>query len=410
MEKILNLTAGYVLVSIVGEQTERFLNLCKGRNIHVRKIIRQEDGSLLAVFSVKDFFKLRPIRSKTKVHIRILKKYGLPFFFLRSKKRMAFFLGILACICLMLLLSGRIWNIHIEGNEANSTPEILNFLAREGIVHGIAKNKVDCSQIAAMVRKNYPEITWVSARMEGTRLILTIQEGTRPQEVMDEEESPCNITADIEGTIVKMITRKGTPLKKPGDVCQKGDILVLGRLDYRNDSQEVYRYEYVHADADIYVQHEISYYHELPLVYEEQVYTGKEKKGFFLKIGNWQFQFAGRAKEGWNRLVTEKVLRITENFVLPVSFGNITSKEYRLQEKTYSEEKAKSRAIEILHLYEEKLIEKGVQISANNVKIEIDHTTCISRGTFQVIEKIGEETPVKIQEEPQNDLLGTDGQ
>ena len=143
----------------------------------MRKIVRQEDGRLLAVFSVKDFFRLRPIRSKTKVHICILKKYGLPFFFSRNKKRKAFFLGILICFCLVFFLSGRIWNIHIEGNEKNTTPEILRFLAQEGIVHGIAKNKVDCSQIAAMVRKNYPEITWVSARMEGTRLILTIQEG-----------------------------------------------------------------------------------------------------------------------------------------------------------------------------------------------------------------------------------------
>ncbi len=408
MERILSLISGYVLVSIYGEQSERFLNLCKGRNIHMRKIIRQEDGRLLAVFSVKDFFRLRPIRSKTKVHICILKKYGLPFFFLRNKKRKAFFLGILICFCLVFFLSGRIWNIHIEGNEKNTTPEILRFLAQEGIVHGIAKNKVDCSQIAAMVRKNYPEITWVSARMEGTRLILTIQEGIQQQELREEEEEPCSIAADVEGTIVKMITRAGFPLVKPGDVCKEGDILVLGRLDYRNDSQEVYRYEYVHADADIYVKHEISYYHELPLTYEEPVYTGEKRKGVFVKFGKWYLQFGGKVREGWNRLATEKVLRITENFVLPVSFGTISSEEYQIQEKTYTPEEAQSRAAEILYLYEERLIEKGMQISANNVKIEIDHMTCISRGTFEVIEKIGKEIPVAIQEEPGKNLSKTE--
>ena len=36
--------------------------------------------------------------------------------------------------------------------------------------------------------------------------------------------------------------------------------------------------------------------------------------------------------------------------------------------------------------------------------------TCISRGTLLVVEKTGIETPVQIQEQPQADLLGLDGQ
>ena len=51
-------------------------------------------------------------------------------------------------------------------------------------------------------------------------------------------------------------------------------------------------------------------------------------------------------------------------------------------------------------VYAEKLIEKGVQISENNVKIEIDHKTCVSKGFLEIIEKIGEETPVEIPEQP----------
>lgn len=44
-------------------------------------------------------------------------------------------------------------------------------------------------------------------------------------------------------------------------------------------------------------------------------------------------------------------------------------------------------------------MEKGVQISANNVKIEVDHKTCISSGTLEIIEKIGRDTPVEILED-----------
>ena len=74
--------------------------------------------------------------------------------------------------------------------------------------------------------------------------------------------------------------------------------------------------------------------------------------------------------------------------------------EYTLKKETLTEQAAKKQAIQKLYIYEEKLIQKGVQISANNVKIEIDHKTCVSKGFLEIIEKIGEETPVEIPEPP----------
>ena len=62
-----------------------------------------------------------------------------------------------------------------------------------------------------------------------------------------------------------MIVRRGIPVKKPGDSCKKGELLVSGELHIMNDSQEVLRKEYVHADADILFPDQISYYQEFPL-------------------------------------------------------------------------------------------------------------------------------------------------
>lgn len=39
------------------------------------------------------------------------------------------------------------------------------------------KEGLSCSEIAAEIRKKYPDITWVSAKLEGTRLLLTVREG-----------------------------------------------------------------------------------------------------------------------------------------------------------------------------------------------------------------------------------------
>lgn len=409
MERIFRFIAGYILIAVEGKQTERFLNLCRAKGIVIRKITYQGEGKFYAVISAKNFLKLGSVHKKTKVHIHILEKHGLPFFFLKCQKRKAFFLGIFLCAGIIFVLSGRIWNIHIEGNQKNSTPEILNFLSSQGICHGIAKKEVNCSQIAALVRENYPEITWVSAKMEGTRLILTIQEGILAKENEDDKE-PCNILAEIDGTIVKMITRNGIPQTGVGEICKKGDILVLGRLDYKNDSQEIYQYEYVHADADIFVQHEISYYEEFPLLYETQIPTGKEQKGFYIKLGSFYMQFGGGEKKDLNCLTEEYPLHVTENFFLPVSFGRIRTWKSQIQKREYTQEEAKSLAIEKLHTYEKNLIEKGVQISANNVKIEVDHKSCVSRGTLLVIEKTGKDVPVQIQPTPRLEQAETEGQ
>lgn len=402
MEKFLRFLSGYVHITIEGEQLERFLNLCRGRGISIRQVKYAGENMLTAIISVEDFFKLGPIRSKTRVHIHIREKHGLPFFFFRNQKRKAFFAGAFASICILAILSSHIWNIHIQGNVINSTPEILSFLEGEGITHGISKNKVNCSEIAAMVRKKYPDITWVSAKMEGTRLILTVQEGQTKEDIKETGEA-CSITADMEGEIVKMVTRSGTPRVKIGDVCQPGDILVLGRVDITNDSQEVVRHEYVHADADIYIRHEVAYYQEFPLSYQKETPTGKVQTSYYLKAGEWYLGTGAEARKGYKTAVEEIPWRITENFTLPFIWGKVTRTQYKTEKAVYSEEEAKELAVRMLYRYEEKLMKTGIEISENKVKIEVNETLCISRGSLTVIEKTGKETPVTVDEIPEPD-------
>ena len=131
MKKYAGFRNGYVRVRIYGEQTERFLNLCRAHEIRISDLRRESELSLTGCLQIRDFFRLAPIHRKTKVKIHILEKHGLPFFFYRSKKRKAFFLGLLLCAGLLLFLSGRLWEIDVEGNVRNSTPEILDFLEQQ---------------------------------------------------------------------------------------------------------------------------------------------------------------------------------------------------------------------------------------------------------------------------------------
>lgn len=395
MRNFLPYLNGFIKIRIHGGQTERFLNLCMSRGIILWDLSGASDGSYSCFLSTRHFFLLAPARRKTKVQIHILEKHGLPFFFANSKNKKAFFAGILLCGILLFVLSGRIWNIHIEGNRINTTPEILKFLEKQGISHGIPKKQVNCSSVASQIRERYPETAWVSAKIQGTRLIITVKEGNYQTIRSESEPVPCSICAEGEGKIVKMITRSGVPLKKIGDTCKKGDILVLGRLELKNDAQEVFRYEYVHADADIYIKRKLPYYAELPMEYEKEIFFEKEKKGGFIKAGSLYLEWGAKPQKGWKRMTEEHPLRFTENFELPLSVGSVTLRQYKKKSVLRKEDEAKAEAFRILQKYEKKLMEKGVQIFANNVKIEVDHKNCISSGTLEIIEKIGKEVPVE---------------
>lgn len=386
--KFLKLIYGYVIILVRGENLERFLNLCKSRKVYMEKIRYREDGQLMAQMQAADFFRLRPLRNKTGVHIQIIQKRGMPFFFLRNKKRKAFFTGMILGGILIFFLTGRIWNIHIEGNVRNSTGEILDFLDTQDINHGMSKKKINCSEVAAAVRKNFPEITWVSARIEGTRLLLEIREGISRKNIK-EDTAACDLTADKAGVITEMVVRSGVPVKKPGDICKKGDLLVSGELHIMNDSQEIVRKEYVHADADIYISRKISYYQEFPMKYQAEESVGKVRKGVYLRFGCFYLGLYRTAGQNQWCMMEEYPLRITENFVLPVWFGKTKMREYRKTEKLYTEKEAVREAGRIFRIYEKKLLESGTKITENHVRTDITGQSCVTKGTLQIVQKVG---------------------
>lgn len=391
---------GYVRIRLRGESPERFLNLCAHHKIFVWDLVNR-DGSYEMNVTVKDFRKLRGICRKTRGRVKIIGKYGLPFFFYRNKKRKAFFVGFFLAFCILAVMSRHIWNIHVEGNVYNSTQSILEYLEEIQVCHGVLKKDLDCAYIAQKLREEFPDITWVSAKISGSRLLLEIKENGNIYQAGERQKGAYDLIADKTGTIVSMITRKGTPLKQEGETCQAGEILVSGRLDIYNDAKEVVRYEYTEADADIYVQYDLEYYQEFSMDHERPVYTGKKKEGYMLQVGDYHIRLKGKPKwEAYDTITQMKQLKLTENFKLPLYLGTITDQEYEKRMFTYTEEQAREKAQSQLDALLETLEEKGVQIQGDHVKIGIQDKVCTVKGTLTVIEKIGQKALTEILPQP----------
>ena len=275
----------------------------------------------------------------------------------------------------------------------------MSFLKEQGVCFGVSRKKISCSALAASLRREFPEITWVSAGFSGTGLRFEIREGTAGEKA-EPEERFCSLFSTLDGVIDSMVTRQGTPLVRAGDEIKKGQELVSGIVDITDDSQEVIRYAYVQADADIYIRHTIAYYDTFPLDMEKKVWSDKKKTRFFFQLENWFLDFSSPLKENEERLVSREPLFSIGIFRSPVTLGIAAIGKYEVQKKQLTEDAAKKQAIQRLYAYEEKLIEKGVQISENNVKIEINHQDCVSRGTLTVIERTGREAPTEKKTQP----------
>lgn len=354
----------------------------------------------------RDFHRLRPFSKKCRTRIRIKRKYGLPFFINRHRKRKAFVLGIVFCGFFIYLLSQYIWGISIEGNMSISRQTIMEYLSEDKISYGTRKKNVDCKQLAADIRNHFPDIIWVSVKMEGTGLFVNVQENTDLNLYENREYGASDLVADVDGIIEKMITREGKPMVSQGDTVKKGDILVSGAMEITDDAGEVASRIYTAADADIYIRTKINYNNCFKMNYQAQEYTGKKRFGVYARIGSKYFGIDSGLDhfETADIISSEHQLHIMKDFYIPLSVGYISAKEYRYVTKTYAPKEAEEIAEKQLQKFLLENTQKGVQIFENNVKINISATLCRASGTLTVMKKAGTRCDTEMTESMQEGI------
>lgn len=397
LTRLLKFLKGYVVIRLSGYSPERFLNLCSHHHIILWGLHSVGTDYEMCI-SISSFRRLRPLVRKTRTKAVILERHGLPFILHRYRNRKLFAVGALSGAALLYVLSLFIWNIHVEGNYSLSDEVILAYLDHAGIVHGMAKREVHGEEIEAGLREYFPEITWTSAEVKGTRLIIHVQENEDSVAETIPAEEPADLVSSGEGTIVSMIVRSGTPVVSEGMEVQKGELLVAGRVEVLDDNGETANAYYVHADADIRIQRTEHYKETFDMRYTKKVYTGETRASYYLMTGQKRFQIRlwhPAVYEKSDLIASELPLKITENFYLPVVFGKSTEQEYVEEDAVYTKEEAVARAKEEWALFFEKLRIKGLQIIENNVKIDIRGGVCTAEGDYRIEESaVQEQAPV----------------
>lgn len=389
---------GYVYVQLTGYAPERFLNLCGNHDILIWNLKPYEEGYQFYI-SVKGFRKLKPILKKTRTHIRIIKRVGIPFTTFRYRKRKIFGVGIFFFAIVLYYLSGYIWNIEINGNSYLSNEVILDFLQQESCTFGTKKSEISCEELEDALRSNYDEVIWTSIKIYGTKLTVDIQENLLPEEQYEKKEDTAyDIVAAKDGIIAEIVTRTGTPLVTAKTEVKKGDILVSGRIEIVNDDGEVTAYLYRASDADILANVVYSYQDIIKPEHIESIPTTDYCNNYTLTIGNFTLKnpFFKNPYQTYQITSDIKQIHVTDNFYLPIWICKESYQQVQKTKKSYTEKEIQQIATKNLNKYLEDLEEKGIQIIGKNVIIERQNGIYVAKGTIEVCESIVSYQPTEI--------------
>ena len=365
---------GYFFIKLYGYSPERFFNLCRLHGIVLWNIISKDE-----VYSCNirrsDYKRIQPFLEKTRVTAEIQLEYGLPFFMRKNRKRKFFFAGIAATFLFIYGMSFFIWSFSFEGNEKIEDDILLRFVNSLGVDFGAYKNNIDIQNIEEEIREYFDGISWVSVRISGTKLIVSVKENYRSLTGLEEEgEISDDLIAGTNGKVVDMITRKGVPKVKIGDEVSIGTVLVEGRVPIYDNDGNVVSYDFVNADADVVIRTEYPIHRELSRYYRHKNFTGNEFKIPYIRFGQHYFSFLiyDEEYELYDVVVKEHTNPVFEEFSIPIFWGVRKYCEYVEIEDLYGDEEGVILLKKFLEQTIEELNEKGVQIIENNVKIETD--------------------------------------
>ncbi|MBO5397416.1 MAG: sporulation protein YqfD [Clostridia bacterium] len=377
---------GFVNITVEGFFTERFINSCFSNAIFLWDLQRENSSFFRVKISVKDFKKIKKIARATKCKVKISNKKGLPILIHKYRKRKILAIAILVIAIFIFVLTRFIWNIDIVGGNNINEEEIKTLLAESGIEIGKRKSEFNLDKAINKIRMQREDISWIGIDIKGTNLIVNINEADKSPEVIDVNEV-CNIVADKDGEISKLIVKQGTARVAVGDKVKKGDLLVEGVMEgkYTGIRQ-------VHAMADIEVKKYAEKEEKQNLVQQIETKTGNEEKNLEIKFHKFKINFNKRLSkfEKYDTIKTTKKLKFFSNYYLPIEVSKITYLEKNLEQKEYTVPELTDKIkLELEQKLNEELGLENADNVEKNVEVNVEGQEVYVKLIYIMYEKIG---------------------
>ena len=358
--RLIRFLFGYVKITVSGRFPERFLNICANHSVPVWYTHRRGDSIECCIFA-RDYRKLIGLRRGCAVSVKIKRKYGLPLFFHRYRRRKGMLCGAVMFCVILAVMPNFVWSIEVNSDGSIGEQQVIDKLEELGLGIGTPRSKIDSGNMRVQLAIALDEVSWAAINDDGTTVTVEVRGATKKQE---NDYAYSNLTAKCDGWITAVYVRSGRAAVKVGDAVVKGQLLVSGTEQYK-DGSTVFR----HSDADIIAQTDHELRVSVPLKQKVKVDTGRVcnrsvVSAFGLKLPLYvgEIDFDYRAQAVKKDLVIGSVK-------LPAFIATAKFYEVREGSITLSVEQAKERADKLLDAEKEKLLDSRELVSCE-VKYE----------------------------------------
>lgn len=218
---------GYYTVTVEGLDTESFLNYLIRNKIYVYNVNRMEKSKIQFNIDRNNYKKLKKIHRSNKFKIKVKKQTGIPFI----AKRIYTYRGMVICaiISLIILMSTSqfVTDVYITAPEGIDKTALKKELYIQGVRPGVYKKSIDRKIVRENIMGKFKQIAYVSINVKGTNIFVNITKKDESQN-SDENSNYCNIIAQKDGIIEKIVPRSGEAIVQEGDIVKKGDVLING--------------------------------------------------------------------------------------------------------------------------------------------------------------------------------------
>ena len=329
MVRINFLILGYRKITIPPERLSDFTSILLRAGIQSQISAKGE-----IIVREKDILEIKEI-IQGRIEFSCSEPCGIYGRWLRLENKWVYAVATAVSLVMILFLSSLVWDIRVEGNESITDGEIIQALSDCGFSIGDIWQSIDRSEIESNFLRESKNISWININRRGVVAYVKVIE--KDDAKISEKEKLCysNIVASQDCIIEEITVTQGTAMVGPGDVVQKGDILIMGALPDEAGGL------FCPADGTI-----IGRVNDSVSVYVDRKYEQKSnfrKKLYLIKINFFNFsinifKLYGNLPIECDIIENEKTYSLFNRCKLPISLTRMFIPEYDTGSKEYSDD------------------------------------------------------------------------
>ena len=223
---------GYVRFAVSGSRPGRIVNELLRSGINVWGVTAHS-GEITCCVSRADYPAVQELCRGTSRRVHIKAKRGLPFIMSKHRRRSGLAVGLLCYIVIFRVLSLFIWNVEICEFDTMSRASVTETLGRVGIYEGVRSDFESLKRMQTSAMIEFGNLSWITINADGSRAEVN---ATEKLPAVENDDSPRNIKASIDGQIIRADVYKGTAAVRSGDAVVRGDLLISGVVENASGS------------------------------------------------------------------------------------------------------------------------------------------------------------------------------